>query len=294
MARDIREIYNQMAAEKAAQSQLNELLVNPNDATSTLDTSQQLLSDLTSPSKVAIWRLMLWVMAFGIWLHEILWDDFRDDVNLLIESAIPGTPRWYQREALKFQLGYELTWNGTKYIYTVIDQGALLISRCAIQDNGGIIRVKVAKSNIPEQLTADEVIAFNSYMQQIKFAGSNVLIVNFSADQLRFQIDVYYNAQVELAVIKAACEAAILNYLSNLEFNGRVIAANLVDQIQQVEGVVIPHINNFDRFTSDAPSWIPVGVEYQTSAGYAVVSNSFDFNSNYINGLPVLRFIPYE
>lgn len=294
MARDIKDIYDQMAAEKAAQSQLDGLLVNPNDNTSTLDTSQNLLQQLTTPSKVAVWRLMLWVMAFGIWLHEQLWYDFLEDVNVLIASSVPGTPRWYQREALKFQLGYELFWDGNKYIYQTIDEAARIITRCAIQDNGGIIRVKVAKGQSPVQLSPAEETSFNSYMQQIKFAGSNLIVINFPSDKLRFQIDIYYNAQLELSVVRANCEAAILNYLGKLEFNGRIISAKLTDALQAVEGVVIPVINNLDRYTSDSPTWQPVGVEYQTSAGYAEISPSFGFNDLYTNGQPTLKFIPYE
>lgn len=294
MARDIKVIYDQIATEKATQSLLDGLLIDPNDNNSTLDTSQRLLSDLSSPSKVAVWRLLLWVMAFGIWIHEQLWDDFLEDVNALIASAVPGTLRWYQREALKFQLGYELVWDGNKYVYPVIDEAARIITRCAIQDNGGIIRTKVAKGTSPVQLDGPEEIAFNSYMQQIKFAGSNLLIVNFPSDKLRFQIDIHYNAQLDIASVRANCEHAITNYLANLEFNGRVIAAKITDSIQAVEGVVIPVINFLDKYTQDAPSWQAVGVEYQTSAGYAEVSPSYAFTGIYTNGQPTLKFIPYE
>jgi hypothetical protein len=197
-------------------------------------------------------------------------------------------------QVLKFQLGYELVWDGNKYVYAVDDAAARIITRCAIQDDGGIIRVKVAKGASPVQLSSAEETSFNAYMQQIKFAGSNLLVVNFPSDKLRFQIDIYYNAQVELPVIRANCEAAILGYLANFEFNGRVIAANLTDALQRVEGVVIPVINFLDRSTVDAPAWQPVGVEYQTSAGYAEVSPSFGFNDVYVNGQPTLKFIPYE
>lgn len=293
MARDIKDIYDQMAAEKAAQSQLNGLLVNPNNENSTLDTSQQLLNQLTTQSKVAVWRLMLWVMAFGIWLHEQLWDEFEADVNQLISTAVPGTPRWYQREALKFQIGYELVWDGSKYVYATLDESSRIISRCAIQDNGGIIRVKVAKGSTPGQLDAAEELAFNAYMQQIKFAGSNVLVVNFPADQIRFQIDIFYNAQIPLATVKAACEAAITQYLANLEFNGKFIVAHLTDRLQQVPGVVIPDVNAIDYLSASSP-WAAINNEYQTVAGYAIVSPAFGFNANYVNGQPTLKFIPYE
>lgn len=294
MARNIKDIYDQMAAEKAAMSQLDVYLVDEADSTSTLDNTQRLLNDLSTPSKVAVWRLLLWVVAFGIWIHEMLWDVFKAEVDSIVASAIPGIPRWYQRETLKFQYGYQLVWDGKKYVYPTIDTNAQIITRCAIQDNGGVIRVKVAKGTVPIQLDAAEELALNSYLQQIKFAGSNVLLINFPSDLIRFQIDILYNPQVELTLIKTAVEAAIENYLSNLEFNGKFIVSHLVDRLQALDGVVIPDVNNIDYVTASNPLWVPIENEYQTVAGYAKISPLFAFGSNYINGQPVLKYIPYS
>ncbi len=56
MARGVKEWYDFLITEKNTMSTLNNLQPN-------VDTAQDLLSEVNSPSKVADWRLYLWLVA---------------------------------------------------------------------------------------------------------------------------------------------------------------------------------------------------------------------------------------
>ena len=46
------------------------------------------LSSLTSSSATAIWRLLFYVVAFAIYVHESLWDEYRKEVNAAIDEMM--------------------------------------------------------------------------------------------------------------------------------------------------------------------------------------------------------------
>ena len=60
------------------------------------------LSSLTSSSATAIWRLLFYVVAFAIYVHESLWDEYRKEVNAAIDEMIPHRPKWYRDKTLAF------------------------------------------------------------------------------------------------------------------------------------------------------------------------------------------------
>ena len=92
MARTIKQIYDAMITEKETFSSLNTLVPNP-------DTAQTFLSDLTTSSKVAIWRLMFWVVAVAIWSHEQIFDQHKAELIEIGNNLITGTKRWYKEQA---------------------------------------------------------------------------------------------------------------------------------------------------------------------------------------------------
>jgi hypothetical protein len=194
MARSLTEIFDQAAAEKASFSSLDVYLTNPEDGSSTLDNSQTLLNDLTTPSKVATWRLIIWVVAFMVWIHEALWDLFRSEVDQRIAAARPGVPKWYQQQAFNWQFGQPLVWNGNSYVYETINSSLKLVTRCSINDNGGVVRVKVAKgTTTPTQLSVEEEASFTAFMNEIKFAGTELVVINYAADQIKMAWEIFYN-----------------------------------------------------------------------------------------------------
>lgn len=76
MARSPQYWYDYMIAEKQTNSNLNNLVPNP-------DTNQTLLNDLTTPSKVADWRLWIWVVANSSQIRQDITFSIYDSVTNL-------------------------------------------------------------------------------------------------------------------------------------------------------------------------------------------------------------------
>lgn len=269
MARRITDIFDAMALEKSQQQQLTGLAP-------AVDSSQQLLADLDSPSKVARWRLMLWVVATTIWVHERLWEVFRAEVDAIVASAHAGTPRWYVAQALAYQHGYALTEIDGIFSYPVEDPASRIVQRAAIVESAGMCVLKVAKdvSGAIGPLDPSELASFTAYIDDIRFAGTIINIVTDVPDKLRVQYDVYYDPLVLLpngALISDPgtfpVEDAINAFIAALPFDGRLVLTSMTDAVQQAEGVVNPVLINAEAWWGAfAPA--PIVVSYGSHAGH--------------------------
>lgn len=276
MARTIQEIYDAIILEKQNTPMLNALQPS-------IDDSQTLLNDLTSTSKVAVWRLWAWVMAAAIYLHESLWDIFKKEIEDLAAAAIPGTARWLRDQCYIFQLGYALQWINNKYQYSVIDPAARIVQRAAVVDTGGQVTIKVAKlvGTTVTPLSTPELNAFDAYINQIKFAGTQTVVISRTADLLRIYMDIYYDPLVLDATggllsnptVKPA-EDAINNYISNLPFNGELVLTKLIDAVQQALGVTDPVLQTAEARYGGVP-YAFFTVSYLPDAGHMKVDPSF-------------------
>jgi len=274
--RTINEIYDEMAAEKQNLTTLQDL--SPNQ-----DSLQSLLSDLSSASTVAGWRLVLFTVAAGIYLLEVLFAAFRDETNQLVSAAAPGTPRWYRDTALAFQFGDVLEYLDYKYQYAQIDASKQIVQRVAIDNRGdGLVLVKAAKivQGSPAPLATAELAAFESYMAKVKFAGTRLAVVSVPADQLIVGYAVGYDPQVPLSTLQATIQEVVESHLSELKFNGELNITRLTDAIQSVEGVVDP-VYQSATATPNAQTAVAIGRSYVARAGYfelaQPISQSFTF-----------------
>jgi len=277
MARTVQQIYDALIAEKELLTNLSGLEPNP-------ESSQTFLQDLTSTSKVAIWRLFLYVVAFGNHVIEVLHDRHVAEVTALKYTLITGTIRWYQQKAKEFQYGDALTWNGAQYVYTPIDTDAQIVKRAAVIASGGITRIKVAKLDsdgiTPIALTSAENVSFTSYMQSIAFAGINIIVISTSADDIIVNAVIYYDPLVmtptgELIGSTGVFPArdAITSYISNLPFNGVFNKTELVDALQLAKGVIDPVLGDLSaRYGSNA--FAAVGDNYTAFAGHMTIDSS--------------------
>lgn len=279
MARTITEIYDAMAAEKASLATLSALQPD-------LDTSQQLLDDLATPSRVARWRLLLWVCAFAIWVHETLFDAHRAEVDALILAKEPGTTRWYADVAKRFQYGYDLAWDGTKYVYATNDEAARIVQRSACIESPGTLKtlIKVAKldgDGLPTPLATAELEAFEAYIDQVKVAGTDTQVLSLEADRLRIRYTVYYDPLVLDAtgglLVDAAVrpvDEAITAYIQDLPFNGTLVLSKLTDAVQNAQGVDDPVLTLAEATYGTLP-FAPIADRYVARAGHMAIDPAF-------------------
>lgn len=241
MARTIAEIYNEMIAEKSSFGVLDGLQPS-------IDTTQSLLTDLTSNSKVAIWRLIFYIAAVAIWTHEKLFDSHKEEITSLIAAQRLGSLQWYVAQAKAYQHGDSLSWNNSSYRfeYNALDSDKQIISQSAAIEVSGKLVVKVAKSGtsglVP--LAAAEKTAFSEYMDKIKFAGTRVQVISEQADDLQLDMHVVYDPLVFSNTGESLensgsfpVEAAVKNFVQFLPFNAAFVANELETAIKQVEGV---------------------------------------------------------
>jgi hypothetical protein len=276
MARTISEIYNSIIAEKNTMSQLVAMLPNTDDA-------QTLLTNLTSTSKVAVWRLWAWLISVAIWTHEMLWDAFKSEIDAIVDAAIPGTAKWYREQVLAYQHGDELETIGNKIQYAGIIEAAQIIKQCSVEEYGGQLKIKVAKAdNVP--LATLELGGLTDYLAEVKFAGTALLIISDAADKLRLNVSVYVNTTlISIEGVSLATPGtypvvdAIKAFIASLPWDGTVYLSKLTDAIQAVPGVTDVTINQATASKNSPVSFSAIVRKYQTYAGHIIFD---DANSN--------------
>ena len=244
MARTIQEIYTTLEGQMALQPTLLPLLSNP--------------------SKTAIWRLFLWLFAYGANIVETLFDAFKSEVETKGKAAKVGNAQWYRDRVLEFQMGDNLTFLNGIYQYPTLDASKKIVSNCAITEGfdsliGGVINIKVARtvSGTLTALDGTQVNALTSYMRKIRFAGTKFKIISTDGDILKIGFDIYYDPILTLATVQTNVKTVIENYIKSLPFDGNLMVTKLIDALQLVEGV------NDVKFTS-AASKATTGDNYST------------------------------
>ena len=273
MARSISVISQQMLDAKAADSNL---------------------SGLTSNSKVAIWRLWVYIVAACINIFEQLQDAYLVEIETIADTAIPGTKQWVQDRTFRFQydsvtpqilvVNSDLTLS-----YATPDTTKRLVTRCSVtQGVSKVVNIKVAKATsitdpTPIQLATPEFNSLVGYWSLIGFAGLGYNVINKASDKISVTATIYYAGQYA-STIQAAVESAINNYFATLDFDGKIRVSKIEDAIQSVLGVndlKISQITGRDNtipFASATKIFdLTTGVnliQYQMVSGYAIQENT--------------------
>jgi len=272
MARSINDIYLQMVGEKNTQPNLSALQPN-------IDDEQTLLTDLSSTSKVAIWRLFFYVIAVAIHITEVV-------LEAIMASEKPGVLYWYYEQALKYQHGDSLILDNGKYVYNPVVEANRIITLAAVDEiinvnNNRLVKIKVAKAG-PVPLTPTEKIAFTSYINTVKFAGVATEVITDVADVLKFGANIFYDPLVFASDGSLLSNPSVFpvkdaidNYIKTLPFNGVLELQKLIDVIQKVPGVknVVPlefkakyGLQPYDDVM------LQPGQSYKPNAGYLKIS----------------------
>lgn len=273
MARSISEIYDSIITEKQNQAALNAL--QP-----AIDDSQTLLNDLTTTSKVAIWRLWAWVTAVALNVHENVWDLFRAEVDARALEVPTGTGLWYHNEILKYQHGDALTWTGTQYVYDPITPANRVIDVAAVIDAGFQVRIKLAKFDVagdPEALSAAELSGAQGYINQIKFAGTATSVTSNDADDLKVDYFIKYDPLLlapDGSLISDPSRFPVVDAIKakikGLPFNGVLSLMELTDDVQAAEGIIDATLNSASA-KFGALAYGVINKEYLPEAGYLLL-----------------------
>lgn len=246
------------------------------------------LAELNSTSKVSIWRLWLYIVAFVSNTVKTLQDIHKKEVeNLLNNQRLTGL-EFYRQKILNFRLGHVFNREQLVYADGYTDEEiaqAKIIKRASVdvvlRSGRRVLYVKVAqeingklsKIDTPTMLQIQEYVFANSA------AGTNIEYFSADADELRLTIDVYYDPLIlneSGALLKASgadpIPEAIDAFLEseNFAFNGELRISELTDVLQNVVGVKDRSVKvTKAEFNIEEPrNWIEINESYVAQAGY--------------------------
>jgi hypothetical protein len=234
------------------------------------------LTELTSTSQLALYKLIAFCVATSLNYHEQLIDELVTEIETHISPI--NTEKWFYDQSLKFQYG-DVIQIGNDFLpyYPVIDPTKQIIKRCTAKETtDDIVELKVAtydSSNNLIALDTDQINAYESYINTIKPAGTPVRIISLNKDRLMVNANIYYDPQYTLSVVQENVKNTINNYLATLPFNGVVSLSQLeIQLITNTEGVLDLVFNEVKGRTAgiSITSAIPFNRFYETSAGYII------------------------
>lgn len=233
MARTITEIKNEIIAEKNKR----------------LD-----LSEMESDSKVSIYNGWAYVCAAAISSFETIMDIFKASVENTINNRINGTPQFYVNQSYKYQDGDSLivSEDGTEVSYPAIDESKKIITRASYEEStvsGGsldkmlLIKVATGSTGNLYPLTAEELVRFTSYLDKIKFAGTNIKAVSKVGDVLIPRLTVFHDGLLPEAIIRTRVRDALISFTTSLSFDSSLYVTKLMDAITAIDNITDAYVD---------------------------------------------------
>lgn len=238
-------------------------------------------------SKVAIWRILFYAIAYICFTVEVIFDNTVGIIQNMIANLAPHTLKWYRNKALNFQYGFNLIADTDKYDNNGYSNDAIdnskIVAYAAFNeasiDNVRSLLIKVAKkqNNAPTQLSPTEEAAFIGYIEKIKDAGVRVVVYNKEADLVRVVVNVYYNPLLldsngnRLDGLGGKpVEDTAKQFPFQLDFNGEFIVAQFIDTLQNSYGVSRRRVDlvSLEKKTGTA-AYTNISSSFVPDAGYA-------------------------
>jgi hypothetical protein len=284
MARTIQEIKNEMTGAFMANANVRDKykIIDPNA------TFEQAFS------AVSLENLFFYIVAFGQWLLEQLFDLHKNEVSDYILRMKPHSAAWYVTKAKAFQYGYSLLpdsdlFNNGSHTEDEIEASKIVKYAAAIErQNRLLLKAAKVEGDDLAELTAPELTAFTAYIDRIRDAGVIVEILSAPADKLQLHLKIYYNSLLMnkngelISNGTTPVPDAIRAYLANIEFDGVFVKEYLTDALQRVQGVEIPHIVSAGYKYGALTEWLPIEVKQRAISGWFRVDDA-DLHITYIS-----------
>lgn len=251
------------------------------------------LSELTSTSSVAKWRIVFFICAVAIKVIEDLFDVIKNDVESRRLEIPVGVLKWYASESLLYQYGDALIFSNGRLDYAETDTDKQVVDLAAADIENGVILIKAAKitSSVAGPLSVAEATGFTQYWTDKRFAGESITIISQNPDLLKSYYRITYDAQILSSTGESLAtpgtypvEEAIEDFLQQYQsenFNGEMQVMKLTDAIQEVTGVknAIP---TDVQGMPDGGSYVDIlatsNHTYKARAGYMSIDPSFPLN----------------
>ncbi len=265
MARSIATIYNQIISTASQSTELQQM---------------------TSSSKVAIWRLWAWVTAAAIFIVETSFDLLPAEINSILASQKSARLLWYRWISMQFQYGDVLNVSDHGAIsYSKIDSSKQIIKQCNPTENGDGIVLKIATvdtNNILCPLSTDQLNSYSVYIAKVKIAGAHVFIRNRQADKIKIVGIVYFNPLIMrpdgtlISDNSRPVDNLLADFLRNMSFDGLLRRTDITAAAKNTAvGVVDFKLINLQYCANDSGEYNEIDVSYAPESGYFKVDDLF-------------------
>lgn len=233
MSRTINEIYKQAVEERNKRLELNEF---------------------KSDSKMSILNGITWAFSAVIYSFETLLDVFAVDISTAINNRVNGTPVYYANALLQYQKGDTLTVreDGLAFGYTTIDETKRIITQVSYSesssdvnlDNKLIMKVATGEKGNLSSITSEDLVMINSYINQIKFAGTRIEVTSQEGDVLIPKVTVFYDGAIMESELYDSIDEKLNDYIMNIEFDSSIYVSKIIDAIKKADHVTDVYIDS--------------------------------------------------
>lgn len=237
----------------------------------------------SSFSAVSLESILFFIVAACCHVLEVLFDQFRADVDEKISRAVVASVPWYYKMARAFQLGDALAFDETtqQYVYPKIDESKQVVRYVAVRDRGTSVQILVSgeKNGSPAVLDDNVLTAVRQYLDRVKIAGVVLAVRSLPADTLSISATVTVDPLVintvgmRISDGTYVVEDAIKAYLANIVYGGTFNKTRLVDAMQNVEGVTDVELTACTYSTDGATYKTITGNNYTATGGSFVAAN---------------------
>lgn len=252
------------------------------------------LDGLDSTSKLSIYNMWAYAVAYIIWLLYQFFELYQIETDQKIKAQKIYSLLWFRDKALSYRHGHPLVKEDYDLVYS--DEGyteeeiatALVVKRAAVKEielnNRKFLFVKCATEVDGElaKLPDTQIQGIVDYFKRIKPAGTKLEVFSDKPDDLRLEVDFYYDPLVLTGTgaridgtKSQPVQDAIRAYLKNLSFDGEFSTAYLEDLIQAVSGC-----SNGEAYIRAA------SYNFQTPENFEVINSTVTANSGYMQILP--------
>ena len=217
-------------------------------------------------ARVSVMRLLLWVVSYVIAAKETAYEDWEEEVRAVADSTHYGTEAWWVETAKAWQEGDTLTVSGGRVSYGETNLSRRVVTSAAISTVGRTLHLKVAKGEPGhlQALTAEQLAAFQGYVESVKPVGLHVTATSGVANVVGVSGTVRYAAELNRSQVASSVREAMTSAMESLPFGGRLYAGRLASAMMAVEGVEDVHLT---LLTIDGVAWTDWT---EPSAGYCV------------------------
>ncbi len=227
-----------------------------------------------STSAASEWRLWVHCVAYCIHSFELVLDAFKREMDADAEKEVAGTLTWYNDKCYEFQMGHELVFDTVTGLleYEKVDTSARVVKIASVnvaEDNTIMFRVATENEEgkiVP--LTSNQLLNFKNYIDAVKFAGTKSEIISTDADEVKYDIKVYYNPANPVDTVREAVLASLEEFKTSQKFGGVIYSHKMLEAVTTVTGVVTAKMLSLSRKGTEDVDFIPIDTMAYLHAGY--------------------------